>query len=114
MAARSAKCRELGLAPAAVLERGDEDAGEIADRLGMKVVVFHEALDAAAARPVLVAEAGGDLALQVERQAIVGAAGQVMDVAAHRAEEAVGALEVARLLLGSTPLAISSLGWSTR
>ena len=75
---------ELGLAAAAVLERGDEDAREIADRLGVKIVVLHEALDAAAARPVLVAQARGDLALQVERQAIVGAAGQIVDVAAHR------------------------------
>ena len=40
----------LRLAPMAVLERGDEDARQVADRLGMKIVVLHEALDAAAAR----------------------------------------------------------------
>ena len=54
--------------------------------------------------PVLVAQARGDLALQVERQAIVGAAGEIMDVAAHGGEEALGALEVARLLLGQHAL----------
>ena len=96
--------RELGLAPAAVLEGGDEDARQVADGLGMKIIVLHEALDAAAARPVLVAKARGDLALQIERQAIVGAAGQIVDVAAHGAEEAVGALEVARLFLGQHAL----------
>ena len=51
-----------------------------------------EALDAAAAWPVVVAQPRGDLALQVERQAILGAAGQIVDVAAHRGEEALGAL----------------------
>ena len=72
--------------------------------LGVQVIVLGETLDAAAARPVLVAEPRGDLALQVERQAIVGAAGQIVDVAAHRGEEALGALEVARLLLGEHAL----------
>ena len=62
-----------------------------------------------AARPVLVAEARGDLALEVERQAIVGAAGQVVDVAAHGGEEALGALEVARLVLGQHAL-VDQLG----
>ena len=95
---------ELGLAAAAVLERGDEDAREIADRLGVQVVVLGEALDAAAARPVLVAQPRRDLALQVERQAVVGAAGQIVDVAAHRGEEALGALEMARLFLGQHAL----------
>ena len=57
-----------------------------------------------AARPVLVTEPRGDLALQVERQAVVGAAGEIVDVAAHRVEEALGALEMARLLLGEHAL----------
>ena len=90
---------ELGLAAAAVLERGHEDAREVAHRLGVKIVVLGEAFDAAAARAVPVAEACGDLALQVERQAIVGAARQIVDVAAHRREETLGALEVSRLFL---------------
>ena len=72
--------------------------------LGVQVVVLGEALDAAAARPVLVAQPRGDLALQLERQAIVGAAGQIVDVAAHRGEEALGALEMARLVLGEHAL----------
>ena len=95
---------KLGLAAAAVLERRDEDAREVADDLGVQVVVLGEALDAAAARPVLVAEPRGDLALQLERQAVVGAAGQIVDVAAHRGEEALGALEMARLVLGEHAL----------
>ena len=93
-----------GLAPAAVLERRHEDAREVAHQLGVQVVVLGEALDAAAARPVLVAQTRGDLALQVERQAVVGAAGEIMDMAAHGIEEALGALEMARLLLGEHAL----------
>ena len=63
-----------------------------------------EALDAAASRPVLVAQAGGDLALQFERQAVVGAASQVVDVAAHGREEALGPRKVARYFLGQHAL----------
>ena len=95
---------ELRLAPVAVLQRGHENARQIAHRLGVKIVVLGEALDAAAARPVLVAQPFGDLALQVERQAIVGAGRQVVDVAAHRRQEALGALEQPRLLLGEHAL----------
>ena len=86
---------ELRLAPAAVFEGGDEDAREVADRLGVKIIVLGKALDAAAARTVLVAEARGDLALQVEGQAVVGAAGEIMDMATDGGEEAFGAFEVA-------------------
>ena len=77
----------------AVLEGGNEDPGEIADGLRMKIVMLHEPFDASAAGPVLIAEAGGDLALEVERQPVVGTAGEVMDMAAHRAEEAFGSLD---------------------
>ena len=105
---------ELGLAAAAVLERRDEDAREVADRLGMQVVVLGETLDAAAARPVLVAEPRGDLALQVERQAVVGAAGEIVDVAAHGGEEALGALEMARLVLGEHALGDQLAGLAAR
>ena len=73
--------------------------------LAMQEVVLHEALDAAAARPVVVAQARGDLALQVEGQPLLGAAGEVVEVAAHRPQEVLGALEVARLLLGEHALA---------
>ena len=100
---------ELGLAAPAVLERGDEDSRQVADRLRMKIIVLHEALDAAAARPVLVAEARGDLALEIERETVVGAAREIMDVAAHRGEEAIGALEMARLVLGQHAL-VDQLG----
>src|SRR5476651_931085 len=92
--------RELGLATMAVLEGGHEDAREVAHDLGMKIVVLHEALDAAAAGAVLVAKARRDLALQVERQTVVGAVCEIVDVAAHRREKAFGALEVTRLALG--------------
>ena len=90
--------RELGLASAAVLEGGHEDAREVAHGLGVEIIVLGETLDAAAARPVLVSEARRDLALKIERQSIVGTACEVMDVAAHGREEALGPLEMPGLL----------------
>ncbi len=96
--------RERRLAAMAVLERGDEDARQIADDLGVKIVVLHEALDAAAGGAVLIAEARRDFPLQIERQAVVGAAGEIVDVAAHGRQKTLGALEVTRFARGQHAL----------
>ena len=79
------------------LDGGAEDAGQVADRLGDEIVMLHEALDAAGARPAGVARHRGDGDLAVERQALLGAPGQVVQVAAHGPQMAVGAAEHAEL-----------------
>src|SRR5262249_9477555 len=75
------------------LELGAEDAREVADFLGDQEVVLHEALDAARAGMVGVAHAPPDLALAVEGEAVLGALGEVVQVAAHRPQEGLRALE---------------------
>ena len=80
-----------------LLERRAEDAGQVADLLGDEEVVLHEALDVAQAGMRGVAEAHRHLALDVEGQPLLGAAGQEMQVAAHRPEEILGLLETGEL-----------------
>ena len=79
------------------LERGAEDAGQVADVLGDEEVALHEALDAEHAGCVGVAEARGQLGLEVEGQPLLGAAGEEVQVAAHGPEEILGALEAPEL-----------------
>ena len=73
-----------------LLERGAEDAGQVADILGDQEVVLHEALDRRQAGMAGVAEPLGDLALDVEMQPFLGLAGEEMHVAAHRPQEILG------------------------
>ena len=80
-----------------VLELGAEDGGEIADVLGDQEVVLHEALDVAQARMLGVAEPHRDLALDVERQPLLGPPGEKVHVAAHRPEEIAAAAKPAVL-----------------
>ena len=47
----------------ALLERGADDRREVADILGDEEIVLHEALDAAQAAAIGIAQEGGDLAL---------------------------------------------------
>ena len=75
------------------LERGAEDAGEVADALGDQEVVLHEPLDAARAGVVGVAHARRELRLQVEGQPLLRPAGEVVEMAAHRPEEGLGLVE---------------------
>ena len=60
--------------------------------------MFHEAFDAARAGVVGVAHAAGDFGLVFEGQAVLGAAGEKMQVTAHRPEEILRAREALRLL----------------
>ena len=80
------------------LERGEEDAGQVADVLGVGEVVLHEALDRALALGRAVAEGRGDLDLGVEGQLLDGAAVQQVQVDAHGPEEGLGLGEDAELL----------------
>ena len=58
---------------------------------------MHEPLDRGFPRPVGVMHDLGDARLIVEAQPLLGAAGEQVQVAAHRPEEALGALEAAEL-----------------
>ena len=99
--ARPAPDRRQAEAPALpgelLVEMGEEDPGQIADGFGVKEIMAHEALDRRLAGPVGVAHPAGDLALIVEGQAILGAAGDQMEVAAHRPQEALGPPELVEL-----------------
>src|SRR5690606_34859799 len=92
------------------LERGAEDAGEVAHRLRDQEVVLHEALDGGQARMAGVAEALADLALDVEVQALFCAAGEEVHVAAHRPEEILALAELVELGAGEDPLTDQLLG----
>ena len=77
----------------AVFQLRAEDRGQVADVLGDQEVVLHEALDVLQAGMFGVAEPHGDLALDVERQALLGAAHEKMHVAADRPEKILAAAE---------------------
>ena len=80
-----------------------ENPGQIPDIFGHQKVVLHEALDAAAAGMIGVTHTSPDLGLQVEAQPLLGAAGEVMNVAANRPQEFLGAIEPLRLLRRQHP-----------
>jgi hypothetical protein len=79
-------------------EFGADDSGEVAHILRDEEVGLHEALDARQPAAALVANALGDEALQVEGQALLGAAGHEMHVAAHAPQELLAAREKPELL----------------
>ena len=87
--------RGLGLL---VFQLGAQDRGEVADVLGDQEVVLHEAFDILHAGMRGIAEADRDLALHVERQPLFGAAGDEMQIAAHRPQEIGAAAEGAVFL----------------
>src|SRR5258708_5489012 len=88
--------RRLGLA---VFQRRAQDGGEVADVLGDQEVVLHEALDVLHAGMLGVTEPHRDLALDVERQPLLGAAGNEVHVAADRPEEVLATPEQPQLFL---------------
>ena len=83
----------LGRLGVPLLQRRADDRGQVADVLGDQKVVLHEAFDVCLAGARRVAEALGDRPLQVEAQALLGAAGEEVQVAAHRPEEFLAARE---------------------
>ena len=92
-AAQSAEkaIERLGRLGVPFLERGADDRREIADVLGDEEIVLHEAFDVGLAGARGVAEPFGDRALQIEAQALLGAPGEKMQVAAHRPQELLAA-----------------------
>ena len=87
-----------------LVELGEEQPGQVADDLGVEEVELHEALDRRLARPVGVAHRRGDRLLHVEPEPLLGASGGEVEVAPHRPEEALGALEAAEFGGGEQPL----------
>ncbi len=87
--------RGLGLA---LLQRGADDGGEVADLLGDEEIVLHEALDPVEAGAVDVAEPLRDHPLLIERQPLLRAAGDEMQLAAHPPQELLAAAEQPVLL----------------
>ena len=80
--------RRLGLA---LLHRRADDRGQVADVFSHQEIVFHEAFDVVLPGAHDVAQPFGDRPLQVEAEALLRAAGQKMQVAAHRPEEFLAA-----------------------
>ena len=85
------------------LERRADDAGELANFLGDEEIVLHEALDGAQAGMPAIAELFRHQRLQIEAQALLGAVGEKMQLAAHRPEEALAAAEAAVFGWGEHP-----------
>ena len=71
----------------------EEHAGQVADGARLQEVILHEPLDRGFARPVGKAHPRRHFALDVEGQAILRAAGDTVQVAAHGLQEIVGAVE---------------------
>ena len=76
-----------------LVELGEEQAGQVADGFGVEEIELHEPLDRRFPGAVGVMHHFGDVALVVEAEPLLGAAGGQVQVAADRPEEALGALE---------------------
>ena len=81
-----------------LVEMRQEHTGQVADRLRLQEIILHEAFDRRFARPVGKAHPLGDLALDVEGQPVLGAPGDRVQMAPHRPQEIVGAVELAVFL----------------
>ena len=86
------------LAAHLLVQLGEEQAGQIADRLRLQEIELHEPLDRRLAGPLGIAQRPRDRRLMVEAQPLLGPAGGQMQMAAHRPEEALGPLEPAIFL----------------
>ena len=75
------------------LEGGAEDAGEVTDVLGGQEVVLHQPLDAAGAGVIGVAQALRQLGLEIEAQALLRPAREIVEADAHRPQEGLGLVE---------------------
>ena len=82
------------------LERGTENAGQVADIFGNQEIVLHEAFDTARPGMVGVAHAGSDFGLDVQGEAVLRPAGQVMEGAAQRPQEVLRFGELGELVPG--------------
>ena len=83
---------------------GQEDAGQIADAGGVAEEILHEHLDSPPPAGVAVAHSRRNFGLHVEGQLVHRAARDVMQVAAHRPQEGLGAFEGIELVAGEQVL----------
>ncbi len=88
---------------------GEEQAGEVADLPRHQEIMAHEPFDRAHPGALGVAQPRGEFALDVEGQPLLGAAGEVVEVAADRPQEILGADELAQLVRGQQAL-VDELG----
>ena len=79
---------EAGRTLLLLLEGCAEDPGQRAHVHGDEVVALHETLDGADTIALAIAHPSRDLGLQVEGEAVFGAAGEIVKVAADRPQEA--------------------------
>ncbi len=104
--------RRLGLA---LLERGADDRCQVADILGDQEIVLHEALDVGLAGAGRIAELSGDRPLHVEAQALLGSAGEEMQIGSAPTTEIPRSGGTGRTRAARTaPAATSSCGFCTR
>ena len=81
-----------------LVELRQEHPGQVADDFGLQEEILHKALDRALARAVGVAHPRRHLALQIEREPVLGAPRDRVEMTAHRPEKRLGAAE--RAVLG--------------
>ena len=86
------------------IEVGEEQARQVAHRFRHQEIMAHEPLHRAHAVTIGIGQAGGKLALHVEGEAFLGAAGDVVQHDAHRPQEAFGAAELAQFVRGEQAL----------
>src|SRR5215471_9431592 len=96
---------EHGAAPGErLLAAGDEPARHAVDDAGVEVVVPHELLDVEGNLVALVAEALGDLRLDVAREHVVLVAGEEVELVAHPPQEGEGGIGETLLAPRDQPL----------
>jgi hypothetical protein len=91
------------LLPQLLVELGEEEAGQVADRLRVEEIELHEALDGRFPGPVGVIHDLGDPRLVLEAEPLLGPAREQVQVAPHRPEEALGPIEPAEFLGSEEP-----------
>ena len=94
----------------AVVEMGKEHPGQITDRLCRQEIMLHEPFDGGAPRSISIAHPARDFGLHIERQPLLGAPRDAVQVAPHRPQEILCLLELAQLGGGQQPL-IDQLGY---
>ena len=101
--AKSGKQPARLLAGELFVKLGEKQPGQVADVFGLQKEVLHEPFDCAFARTIGELHPRGNLALQIEGQPVLGAAGNGVEVAAHRPKEVLSPAEVAVFLAGQQP-----------
>src|SRR3546814_9494859 len=81
----------------------DVCSSDLADRLRLEEIELHEAFDRRFARPIGIIHPPRDLALHVEGQSILRPLRDRMEMAAHRPQEILGAVELAIFGTGQEP-----------